>query len=53
MKNLLEGGCLCGALRYQVDPASADSGYCHCRMCQKASGAPAVAWFTVNKQGFA
>jgi hypothetical protein len=51
MKNLLEGGCLCGALRYQVDPASADSGYC--QMCQKASGAPAVAWFTVNKQGFA
>jgi len=36
----LEGGCLCGQLRYKVTKAPLDSGYCHCRMCQKSSGAP-------------
>lgn len=36
----LEGGCLCGAVRYRVTKAPLDSGYCHCRMCQKSSGAP-------------
>jgi hypothetical protein len=38
------GGCLCGTLRFasSVDPI--DTGYCHCRMCQKLSGAPVLAW---------
>jgi hypothetical protein len=52
----LEGGCLCGAVRYRVTKAPLDSGYCHCRMCQKSSGAPLqvsaefpVDGFTVTK----
>ncbi len=40
MFEALEGGCLCGAVRYRVTKAPLDSGYCHCRMCQKTSGAP-------------
>jgi hypothetical protein len=39
-----EGGCFCGALRYRVDGPPIDAGYCHCRMCQRASGAPVLAW---------
>lgn len=39
-----EGGCLCGQARFQVTGQAIDAGYCHCRMCQKNSGAPAVAW---------
>lgn len=35
------GGCLCGAIRYEVDAEPTDSGWCHCRMCQRVSGAPA------------
>lgn len=38
-----EGGCLCGAVRYKASTLIG-AGYCHCRMCQKASGAPVVAW---------
>jgi hypothetical protein len=39
----LVGGCLCGALRYEAhDPI--DAGYCHCRLCQRSSGAPVLAW---------
>lgn len=41
-----EGGCLCGAVRFRVTGEPLDSGYCHCRMCQKNSGAPVVAWVT-------
>ena len=32
------GGCLCGAVRYESSEAPNLVGYCHCRMCQKASG---------------
>ena len=32
------GGCLCGAIRYESTQAPDLVGYCHCRMCQKASG---------------
>lgn len=45
------GGCLCGAVRYRVSAGPvAQSGYCHCRTCQKQSGAPALAWFAVEAQ---
>ena len=40
------GGCLCGALRYRTVGAPHSVGYCHCRMCQRASGAPVVNWAT-------
>ena len=49
----LEGGCLCGAVRYRIDTEPHDAGYCHCRMCQRASGAPVVPWLTMASDGFA
>ncbi len=44
----LEGGCLCGAVRYRVSGAIAPSGvaYCHCATCRKSTGAPVMAWAT-------
>ena len=47
-----EGGCLCGRVRFRVIAAPLDSGYCHCRMCQRNSGAPAVAWVTFPVTSF-
>jgi hypothetical protein len=47
-----DGGCLCGALRFRVTAAALDSGYCHCRMCQRNSGAPVVAWVTFPTASF-
>jgi hypothetical protein len=43
---MAEGGCFCGAVRYRVGGEPIQSDYCHCRMCQRAGGAPVVAWGT-------
>ena len=40
----IEGGCLCGALRYRVDAMPFDADHCHCRMCQKSAGAVVASW---------
>ena len=53
MRLPLEGGCLCGRLRYRIERAPQHADYCHCRMCQRASGAPVVAWLTMASAGFA
>ena len=34
------GGCLCRAVRYEVDANLGEAFYCHCTNCQKTSGAP-------------
>jgi hypothetical protein len=48
-----EGGCLCGRVRFRVTAPALDSGYCHCRMCQRNCGAPVVAWATFPAPSFA
>jgi hypothetical protein len=52
MKLPLEGGCLCGTVRYRIDAEPDHAGYCHCRMCQRASAAPVVPWLTVASKAF-
>jgi hypothetical protein len=53
MKLTLEGGCLCGATRYRISAEPRHADYCHCRMCQRATGAPVVPWLTVAREAFA
>lgn len=48
----LVGGCLCGAVRYEATGGWKGCGHCHCRMCQKAGGAPVVTWFSVTSAHF-
>lgn len=43
----LGGGCLCGAVRYELASAPFDAGYCHCGICRRVSGAPVLAFATV------
>ncbi len=38
------GGCLCGRVHFDIWGEAAAVGYCHCRMCQLALGAPLNAW---------
>ena len=49
----LEGGCLCGAIRYRVSTPPLQAGYCHCRLCQRSTGAPVLPWASVPLDGFA
>jgi len=37
-RTLVTGGCLCGAIRYEINAPALSTGYCHCRICQKFSG---------------
>ncbi len=38
------GGCQCGAVRYELAAPPDSACICHCRMCQKASGQPFMAF---------
>ena len=40
----LEGGCQCGAVRYEIVGEPVMAAICHCTMCRRANAAPAVAW---------
>lgn len=42
-----KGGCLCGYIRYTIMGEPSSPHLCHCRMCQRWSGAPVVAWVDV------
>jgi hypothetical protein len=43
----LEGGCLCGAIRYRIDGSSHRTTHCHCLHCRRSSGAPFLTWIEV------
>jgi hypothetical protein len=49
---MLEGGCLCGHVRYEAGGVPFHPTVCHCSMCRRAAGAPMVAWFSVPRPGF-
>jgi len=49
---VLEGGCLCGTIRYRVSGTPRYSAICHCRSCRRASSAPSVAWQTYERRCF-
>ena len=38
------GGCLCGAIRYEVGGPALQTSVCHCEDCRRARGAPFIAW---------
>lgn len=38
------GGCLCGAIRFEAIGPAEKPHTCSCKMCQRHSGAPTVAW---------
>ena len=46
------GGCSCGTIRYRLASEPFDTGWCHCRTCQRISGAPALVFTTVPRADF-
>ena len=47
---MMKGGCHCGAIRYEISGSPFDADYCHCRDCQKTTGAPFGAWMDFKKE---
>jgi hypothetical protein len=45
---VLRGGCLCRAVRYECATPIESVALCHCESCRRASGAHVVAWLTVR-----
>ena len=44
------GGCLCGAVRYQLSGPVTALCFCHCASCRRATGAPMVPWGTFARE---
>jgi hypothetical protein len=48
----LQGGCLCGAVRFEVTAPFISAGYCHCTHCQRRTGTGSSANGRVPQEGF-
>ena len=49
---MLNGGCFCGAIRYETAGTPFHQTNCHCSICRRTTGAPFVAWFSVPRSQF-
>ncbi|HET9427232.1 MAG TPA: GFA family protein [Allosphingosinicella sp.] len=52
MSQQIQGGCACGIVRYALASPPDDCGWCHCTICQRISGAPAMVFATVPVDHF-
>ena len=52
MTKELEGGCLCGRVRFHISGPPLVVTHCHCATCRKAAGAAFVTWVTVRPAHF-
>jgi hypothetical protein len=50
--SMLDGGCLCGHVRYEAGGAPFHPTICRRSMRRRAAGAPMVPWFTVPRSEF-
>jgi hypothetical protein len=44
------GGCLCGAVRYQINQSLITVSLCHCLSCRKATGSAGVSWIIIERE---
>lgn len=49
---MIEGSCLCGRIRYQVDAPEGPIIHCHCRTCRKAHSAAFSTLMPVPRTSF-
>jgi hypothetical protein len=48
----MTGGCLCGAVRFAIEPPSLFCCHCHCAWCRRAHGAAFVTWLGAAEERF-
>jgi len=49
---MIEGGCFCGSIRYEIDDGEYIVANCHCSMCRRTSAAPFVTWMVAPTVAF-
>ena len=49
---LISGGCLCGAIRYEANGPAYNITHCHCLDCRRSSGAAFVTWASFRRTSF-
>lgn len=47
-----QGGCLCGALRYEIAGRVSGVGQCHCSVCRKGTGCGSTAVVVAGAKSF-
>ena len=51
MAERVQGGCLCGAVRFEARAPSRFCAHCHCGTCRRAHGAAFVTWLGLPTSG--
>src|SRR3954447_2166605 len=49
---IIPGGCLCGAVRYEAAGQPYNLTHCHCADCRRSSGAAFVTWSSFRRTEF-
>jgi hypothetical protein len=52
MDKKIRGSCLCGAVRFEVEPPFIRAGHCHCQRCRKHSGTAVCTQARLSKKQF-
>jgi hypothetical protein len=50
--SLVSGHCFCNSIRFEVEGPEKFACFCYCESCQRAAGAPVVAWATYCRDTF-
>src|SRR5580765_624980 len=52
MSKSIRGSCLCGRVRFEVDPPFIQASHCHCERCRKHSGTAVCTQARVLREQF-
>lgn len=52
VERILQGGCLCGRVRFELSEPPREAGYCHCTRCQGRTGTAASAQARIDGRTF-
>jgi len=52
MTEKITGQCFCSAIHFEAEAPEQFACFCYCESCQRAAGAPVVAWATYSKASF-
>ena len=51
-ERVITGGCLCGAVRFELSERPVEAGYCHCTRCQRRTGTASSAQARIDGRTF-